>query len=86
MLRYLLRRCHGDTALAEDLASETFTRATRAFLGWRVDEGTAAGWLLAIARSTHLDHLHRKHLPLVSDETATRVKATHLMDGLGLAG
>ncbi len=64
MLRYLVRRCHGEVALAEDLAGETFARATRAFLGRRGDDGTAAGWLLAIARSVHLDHLRRRLLPV----------------------
>ena len=50
--RYLERRT-GDAATAEDLAQETFFRATRAFLGWR--GGSPAAWLLAIARHVLAD-------------------------------
>ena len=53
---YLARRT-GDAALAEELAQETFYRATRAFLGWR--GGSAAAWLLAIARNVLTDHARR---------------------------
>jgi RNA polymerase sigma factor (sigma-70 family) len=56
VLGYLLRRT-GDRHLAEELAQETFVRATSAFLGWR--GGPAAGWLLAIARNVLVDH-HRR--------------------------
>jgi RNA polymerase sigma-70 factor (ECF subfamily) len=49
---YLLRRT-GDRELAADLAQETFLRATRSFLGWR--GGSAAAWLLAIARNVLVD-------------------------------
>ena len=38
---YLLRRT-GDPAAAEELAQETFYRATRAFLGWR--GGSPVAW------------------------------------------
>jgi hypothetical protein len=40
---YLCRRT-GDPVLAEELAQETFVKATAAFLGWR--GGPAAAWLL----------------------------------------
>jgi RNA polymerase sigma-70 factor, ECF subfamily len=40
--------------LAEELAQETFYRATRAFLGWR--GGSPAAWLLAIARNVLAAH------------------------------
>ena len=43
---FLARRT-GSPTLAEELAQETFYRATRAFLGWR--GGSASAWLLAIA-------------------------------------
>ena len=49
---YLTRRT-GDASLAEELAQETFYRATRAFLGWR--GGPPAAWLLAIARNALID-------------------------------
>jgi RNA polymerase sigma factor (sigma-70 family) len=61
VLGYLCRRT-GDRALAEELAQETFTRATAAFLGWR--GGPPAAWLLAIARNVLTDH-HRRGRPLV---------------------
>jgi RNA polymerase sigma-70 factor (ECF subfamily) len=53
---YLLRRTR-DRELAADLVQETFATATRALLGWR--GGSAEGWLLAIARNKHLDHVRR---------------------------
>ena len=53
---YLNRRT-GDPVLAEELAQETFYRATRAFLGWR--GGSAVAWLLAIARHALIDESRR---------------------------
>jgi DNA-directed RNA polymerase specialized sigma24 family protein len=53
---YLARRT-GDPVLAEELAQETFYRATRAFLGWR--GGSAVAWLLAIARHVLIDEARR---------------------------
>ena|SRR5688572_8010927 len=53
---YLARRT-GDPVLAEELAQETFYRATRAFLGWR--GGSAVAWLLAIARHALIDESRR---------------------------
>jgi DNA-directed RNA polymerase specialized sigma24 family protein len=61
VLGYLARRT-GDRVLAEELAQETFTRATAAFLGWR--GGPPAAWLLAIARNVLIDH-HRRGRRLV---------------------
>ncbi len=53
-----------DRHLAEELAAETFYRATRAFLGWR--GGDPAAWLLAIARNVLVDAVRRdrKHVRL----------------------
>ena len=59
--RYLERRT-GDPVTAEELAQETFYRATRAFLGWR--GGSPAAWLLAIARHVLADAARRGR-PLV---------------------
>jgi RNA polymerase sigma factor (sigma-70 family) len=59
---YLARRT-GSTTVAEELAQETFYRATRAFLGWR--GGSPAAWLLAIARNVLIDHTRRRRLDLV---------------------
>jgi RNA polymerase sigma factor (sigma-70 family) len=53
---YLTRRT-GDPVLAEELAQETFYRATRAFLGWR--GGSPVAWLLAIARHVLIDEVRR---------------------------
>ena len=54
---YLLRRTR-DPHLAEDLAQETFYKATRALLGRR--GGSPAAWLLSIARNVLIDHMRRK--------------------------
>jgi RNA polymerase sigma-70 factor (ECF subfamily) len=62
---YLLRRTR-DPSLAEELAQETFAKATRAFLGWR--GGSPTAWLLAIARTTLVDE-QRRGVRLVSLET-----------------
>ena len=61
LVRFLTRRL-GDRDWAEELAQETFVKATAAFLGWR--GGPAAGWLLAIARNVLTDH-HRRGRKLV---------------------
>lgn len=53
---YLLRRIH-DPHLAEDLAQETFVKATRALLGWRGESPVA--WLLSIARTLNATGLAR---------------------------
>ena len=57
VLGYLVRQTR-DVHLAEEIAQETFVRATRAFLGWK--GGSPAAWLLTIARNTLVDHV-RKH-------------------------
>jgi RNA polymerase sigma factor (sigma-70 family) len=56
VLGYLRRRT-GSVTVAEELAQETFYRATRAFLGWR--GGSPAAWLLAIARNVLVDEARR---------------------------
>jgi RNA polymerase sigma factor (sigma-70 family) len=56
VLGYLTRRT-GDRVLAEELAQETFVRASAAFLGRR--GGAPGAWLLAIARNVLVDH-HRR--------------------------
>jgi RNA polymerase sigma factor (sigma-70 family) len=53
---YLTRRT-GDSVLAEELAQETFYRATRAFLGWR--GGSPSAWLLSIGRNVLIDEVRR---------------------------
>ncbi len=61
MCGFLLRRTR-DPHLAEDLAQETFVKATRALLGWRGEN--PAAWLLTIARNVLVDHLRRHRLEL----------------------
>ncbi|WP_084259230.1 RNA polymerase sigma factor [Microtetraspora malaysiensis] len=58
---YLMRQTR-DPHLAEDLAQETFVKATRAMLGWRGN--SPAAWLLAIARNVLLDHVRRSRISL----------------------
>jgi RNA polymerase sigma factor (sigma-70 family) len=76
---YLARRT-ASPALAEELAQETFFRATRAFLGWR--GGSPAAWLLAIARNVLVDEARRGQrlvaLPesLVAPETGAETALT----------
>lgn len=47
----------GDRHLADDLASETFERALRAWGRYDPRRGPALVWLLRIARNAALDHL-----------------------------
>jgi RNA polymerase sigma factor (sigma-70 family) len=65
VLGYLLRRT-GDRATAEDLAQDTFLRATRAILGWR--GGRPEAWLLAIARNVLVDAQRRGRPTLPLEE------------------
>ncbi|MFI6320462.1 RNA polymerase sigma factor [Nonomuraea sp. NPDC050556] len=58
---FLLRRTR-DPHLAEDLAQETFVKATRALLGWRGEN--PAAWLLTIARNVLVDHVRRSRKEL----------------------
>jgi RNA polymerase sigma factor (sigma-70 family) len=69
---YLARRT-GDPGLAEELAQETFYRATRAFLGWR--GGSPGAWLLAIARHALIDEVRRGRRLVPLDETLVEPSA-----------
>jgi RNA polymerase sigma-70 factor (ECF subfamily) len=68
-----LRRRTGDPVLAEELAQETFAKATAAFLGWR--GGPPAAWLLAIARNVLTDHHRRGRRVVPLDETLLPAQA-----------
>ena len=74
---YLARRT-GDPVLAEELAQETFYRATRAFLGWR--GGAPAAWLLAIARNVLTDEVRRGRRLVPLSETLPAPAADELAD------
>jgi RNA polymerase sigma-70 factor (ECF subfamily) len=90
VLGYLTTRVR-DRALAEDLAAETFYRATRAFLGWRGESPPA--WLLAIARNVLADAVRRdrRHVRLddevlrpveaLDDDVAVRVGLERMSEG-----
>jgi RNA polymerase sigma-70 factor (ECF subfamily) len=66
VLGYLTARIR-DRSLAEELAAETFFRATRAFLGWRGESPPA--WLLAIARNVLTDAVRRDRRHARLDES-----------------
>lgn len=69
VLGYLTTRVR-DRSVAEELAAETFYRATRAFLGWRGESPPA--WLLAIARNVLLDAARKDRRHTRLDEGAAR--------------
>lgn len=89
VLGYLTTRVR-DRSLAEELAAETFYRATRAFLGWRGESPPA--WLLAIARNVLIDEVRRgaRHTRLdehaldpveaLDDDVAVRVVLARLAE------
>ena len=56
--RFLLARTNGDRALAEDMTSQTFTRAWAALD--RYEAGSERGWLYQIARNLLIDHLRKR--------------------------
>ena len=72
---YLLGRCGGDRALAEELTQQAFVGAVRdrALFNGRADPIT---WVIAIARNRLIDHLRRqerderRHLRVVVHEVA----------------
>jgi RNA polymerase sigma-70 factor (ECF subfamily) len=60
-VRGLLRRCCGDSQLADDLAQETFVRAWK-HLGRLESPATFGGWLRQIALNVWLDHARRRNI------------------------
>lgn len=58
LYRYLYRLLHGDRALAEDLAQETFLRALRGIGGYH-ENRPFKPWLYAIATHLARDHFAR---------------------------
>ncbi len=59
----------GDRSLAEDLAADTFERAFRERRRFDPRRAGPRGWLLAIARSTALDHLRSERRRRVREQT-----------------
>ena len=67
-LRGFLRRLtRGDTALADDLAQETFLEAWRKIGQFRA-EGSFAGWLMRIAWTRYLMEARRRKLEPLTDD------------------
>lgn len=66
--RYLLART-GVPAEAEDLTAETFRAALEGYSRFRPDDGSAAGWLVGIARHKLADH-YRRRPPLPLEDIA----------------
>lgn len=65
----LLARLTGDSALAEDLAQESFVKAFRNLASFDPARRFSS-WLLRIAHNTGIDALRRQRLPVVPLETA----------------
>ncbi len=74
-LRHLMRRCSGDTALAEDLAQQAFLKAWQKI--HELKEVKAFGvWLKRIAVSIWLLHIRKKD-PLKGADEVTGEEASH---------
>src|ERR687893_2777256 len=55
----------GDSAVAEEIAQETFTRAWRHAAAYDARRGRVSTWLLSIARNVAIDQLRmRRHEPV----------------------
>jgi len=72
-----------DEPSAEDLAQETYLRATRALRRFR-GQASARTWLFAIARNVCMDELRRRHRVRRRDERLAIV--AHETDDADLAG
>ena len=57
--RYLLARCRGHAAVAEDLTQETFMSAVREVQRGRAD-AVSMPWLMVVARHKLIDHYRRQ--------------------------
>ena len=77
VLGYLTRQTR-DAHLAEEIAQETFVRATRAFLGYQ--DGSPAAWLLTIARHSLIDHVRKHGRTVVVAEMPEELSLGHLED------
>lgn len=63
---FLLRMTRGDSALADDLAQDSFLEAWRKIVQYRSD-GTFFGWLAAIAYSRYLMEARKRKLESLDD-------------------
>ena len=83
VLGYLVTRVR-DGHLAEELAAETFYRATRAFLGWRGESPPA--WLLAIARNVLVDAVRRDRRHAALDDALLAPVEPEIAHSLNVCG
>ena len=82
-IRNLLRRCCGDTALADDLAQQVFLQV---WLKMRTLKQTNAfgGWLKRVAISVWLQHQRKKDALRGADELTEAELAQHDSTGMGM--
>jgi RNA polymerase sigma-70 factor (ECF subfamily) len=85
---FLVARC-GSTAVAEDVAAETFVEAARAVTAGRIAEVTRS-WLYMVARRRLIDHWraderHRRRLERLRLQRSTRPLGDLLEDEMVLA-
>jgi RNA polymerase sigma factor (sigma-70 family) len=71
---FLLRMTRGDTALADDLAQDTFLEAYRKIAQFR-GEGSFAGWLYRIAYTRYLMQARKRKLESLDGEAECALKA-----------
>jgi RNA polymerase sigma-70 factor (ECF subfamily) len=79
---YLLYLTH-DRHLAEDLAADTFEKALRRWARFDARRGEARSWLLALARSTALDHFRAQQRRQRREERAAQPEAVEEQFDLG---
>jgi RNA polymerase sigma factor (sigma-70 family) len=83
-VRQQLRRLtHGDAALADDLAQETFVQAWRHLGAFRGDARVST-WLYRIAYNAFLAHVRSAHEHVALDDEQAPVDAQPVPDGSGL--
>jgi RNA polymerase sigma-70 factor (ECF subfamily) len=79
----------GDRGLAEDLAAETFERATRLWHRFDEQRGSARTWLCQLARTVALDHFRSEKRRTRREQAYTRELPTtdegRFADGLSPA-
>src|SRR3954447_15429554 len=79
--RYLLLMTRND-ATAQDLTSETFEKALRAWRRFDPRRGSARTWLCQIARTTALDHFRGEERRRRREHTVAAGEPDHVEDGV----
>src|SRR5918997_800379 len=73
----------GDSAVAEEIAQETCTRAWRHAAGYDARRGRVSTWLLSIARNLAIDHLRAKRPQPLDPETIRNAERALWTTGSG---